>query len=59
MAVAVYNHYMRIAHEGKRRKRESEAAEVAAANTAVAAATRRGSLSEHLEVCKRAACQEN
>jgi len=50
MAVAVYNHYMRIAHEGKRRKRE-EAAEAAAASPAAsAAAQRQGSLSERLEV---------
>ncbi len=53
MAVAVYNHYMRIAHEGKRRKRE-EAAEAAAASPAAsAAAQRQGSLSERLEVGAR------
>ena len=55
MAVAVYNHYMRIAHEGKRRKRE-EAAEAAAASPAAsAAAQRQGSLTERLEVGARAA----
>lgn len=51
MAVAVYNHYMRIAHEGRRRKREAEAAEVAAASAAAGAAAQRpGSLTERLEV---------
>jgi hypothetical protein len=55
MAVAVYNHYMRIAHEGKRRKREEVAEAAAASPAASAAAQRQGSLSERLEVGARAA----
>ncbi|KAK9845326.1 hypothetical protein WJX81_003486 [Elliptochloris bilobata] len=49
LAVAVFNHYMRIAHEGKQRKVQMDAAEAAAAS---AAAQRPGSLSERLEGTK-------
>ena len=51
LAVAVFNHFMRIAHEREQRKLQAEAAENAAPSAPSSpAAQRPGSLTEHLEV---------